>query len=260
MAHWPGDRGWNVVDSSYRMARRGHRPGRRAAVLAGLVLIDRYPIGLPAAPLANRPRGRRAALSWHGSVWDCWRLRVPPAWAKSCCFAASCSRPSPTGGVLPAGPWIGLVVASLVFGVCHSLCAAYAVLATVMGLAARRTLYLATGLAAAPRHHARGLRWPGACSTSCVDDWQPAHEKRRLGVGHTSRREITRLVLLPGRGRSCQSQPQQDFRHEQRLLLQQGVGQHTLTGTCSQTTRGTQRVAVYATCFGTHRLTWIVFV
>jgi hypothetical protein len=55
-------------------------------------------------------------------------------------------------------------------------------------------------------------------------------------------------------------QSQQDFRHEQRLLLQQGVGQHTRTGTCSQTTRGTQRVAVYATCFGTHRWTWIVFV
>jgi len=43
-------------------------------------------------------------------------------------------------------------------------------------------------------------------------------------------------------------------------LLEHTVGQHTVTGTFSQTTRGTQRVAVQATCFGTHRFTWIVFV
>ncbi len=50
----------------------------------------------------------------------------------------------PAGGV-----WIGLVAASLVFGVCHSLCVAYAVLASAMGLLLG-ALYVATGSLVAP--------------------------------------------------------------------------------------------------------------
>jgi hypothetical protein len=34
---------------------------------------------------------------------------------------------------------------------------------------------------------------------------------------------------------------------------QQGKGQHTVTGTCLQTTLGTQTVIVYGTCFATTR-------
>jgi hypothetical protein len=41
---------------------------------------------------------------------------------------------------------------------------------------------------------------------------------------------------------------------------QLGTGQQTFTGTCLQTTFGQQRVTVYATCFGTQRLTITVFV
>jgi hypothetical protein len=43
-------------------------------------------------------------------------------------------------------------------------------------------------------------------------------------------------------------------------LQQDGTGQQTCTGTCLQITFGTQRVTVQATCFGTHRVTWMVFV
>ena len=42
--------------------------------------------------------------------------------------------------------------------------------------------------------------------------------------------------------------------------LHDGAGQQTVTGTCLQTTRGTQRLTVYGTCFSTHRGTWMVFV
>ncbi|MCU0962240.1 MAG: CPBP family glutamic-type intramembrane protease [Pirellulaceae bacterium] len=49
----------------------------------------------------------------------------------------------------PAGPWAGLALASLAFGLCHSLCAAYAVLATALGLLLGG-LFLATGHLAAP--------------------------------------------------------------------------------------------------------------
>ena len=41
---------------------------------------------------------------------------------------------------------------------------------------------------------------------------------------------------------------------------QAGAGQHTVTGTCLHTTRGTHRVTVYGTCFGTIRTQWTVFV
>ena len=50
---------------------------------------------------------------------------------------------------LPAGPWIALAIASVAFGICHSLCAEYAVYATVMGLALGGLL-LATGHLLAP--------------------------------------------------------------------------------------------------------------
>ncbi len=49
----------------------------------------------------------------------------------------------------PAGPWIAWGVASVLFGVCHSLCAAYAVIATLIGLALGG-LWLATGHLLAP--------------------------------------------------------------------------------------------------------------
>src|SRR5262245_13768220 len=41
---------------------------------------------------------------------------------------------------------------------------------------------------------------------------------------------------------------------------QDGAGPHTVTGTCTQTHRGTQRVTVYGTHFSMHRGIWIVFV
>jgi hypothetical protein len=41
---------------------------------------------------------------------------------------------------------------------------------------------------------------------------------------------------------------------------QWGTGQQTLTGTCLQTTLGTQRVTVYGTCLGTYFTQLIVFV
>jgi hypothetical protein len=41
---------------------------------------------------------------------------------------------------------------------------------------------------------------------------------------------------------------------------QEGTGVHTLTGTCLQTTRGTHRVTVYGTRFGTSFTHWIVLV
>ncbi|MHB8972005.1 MAG: CPBP family intramembrane glutamic endopeptidase [Pirellulaceae bacterium] len=47
------------------------------------------------------------------------------------------------------GAWGGLIVASVVFGICHSLCAAYAVVATAIGLVLG-ALYLATGSLVAP--------------------------------------------------------------------------------------------------------------
>ena len=40
--------------------------------------------------------------------------------------------------------------------------------------------------------------------------------------------------------------------------LHDGAGQQTVTGTCLQTTRGTQRVTVYGTCRETHRGTLMV--
>ena len=49
----------------------------------------------------------------------------------------------------PPGRGSALAIASVAFGVCHSLCAAYAVLATVMGLALGG-LFLATGHLLAP--------------------------------------------------------------------------------------------------------------
>ncbi len=48
-----------------------------------------------------------------------------------------------------AGAWVGLVLASLAFGGCHALCAAYALLAAAVGLLLGG-LFLATGHLAAP--------------------------------------------------------------------------------------------------------------
>lgn len=49
----------------------------------------------------------------------------------------------------PAGPWIGLTLAAILFGACHWLCAAYGILATGIGMLLG-LMFLVSGSLAAP--------------------------------------------------------------------------------------------------------------
>jgi membrane protease YdiL (CAAX protease family) len=116
--------------------------------LAGVVLVDRYPIGF-LRPLANVVHEDVVPLFRGTGVMGLLAIACAAGVGEELLFRGFLQQTVADWWGLPAGQWIGLAVASVVFGVCHSLCAAYAVLATVMGLALGG-LFLATAHLAAP--------------------------------------------------------------------------------------------------------------
>ena len=135
--------------------------------LAGLVLVDRYPIGF-LRPLAKTVREDVVPLFRGTGVVGLLAIACAAGVGEELLFRGFLQQTVADWWGLPAGPWIALAVASVVFGVCHSLCAAYAVLATVMGLALGG-LFLATGISLAPDRHARGVRWPGLALSGAME-------------------------------------------------------------------------------------------
>jgi len=117
--------------------------------LAGLVLIDRYPRGPFLRSLTQTVHEEVVPLFQGSSTTGLIAIALAAGLGEELLFRAFLQQRIADWWAGPAGPWVALVLASIVFGLCHSLCAAYAVLATVMGLALGG-LYAATGQLIAP--------------------------------------------------------------------------------------------------------------
>lgn len=116
--------------------------------LAGLVLLDHYPIRV-LQPLVRTVRTDVVPLFRGTGTAGLVAIACAAGVGEELLFRGFLQQTLAAWWGLPAGPWIALAIASLAFGSCHWLCAAYAVLATVMGLALG-SLLLATGHLAAP--------------------------------------------------------------------------------------------------------------
>jgi membrane protease YdiL (CAAX protease family) len=114
----------------------------------GLIAMDRYPVGM-LRQLQRTVQFEVVPLFRGTSVTGLLAISVAAGLGEEVLFrgflqSAIAAAWGPAGGV-----WIGWAAASLVFGVCHSLCAAYAVVATAIGLLLG-ALYVATGSLVAP--------------------------------------------------------------------------------------------------------------
>jgi uncharacterized protein len=116
--------------------------------LAGLVLMDRYPIGV-LQPLARTVREDVVPLFRGTGAAGLVGIACAAGVGEEFLFRGFLQQTVAAWSGLPAGPWIALAIASVAFGICHSLCAEYAVLATMMGLVLGG-LFLATGHLLAP--------------------------------------------------------------------------------------------------------------
>jgi uncharacterized protein len=116
--------------------------------LAGLVLMDRYPIGI-LQPLARTVRDDVVPIFRGTGAAGLVGIACAAGVGEEFLFRGFLQSTVAAWWGLPAGPWIALAIASVAFGICHSLCAEYAVLATVMGLVLGG-LFLATGHLLAP--------------------------------------------------------------------------------------------------------------
>jgi uncharacterized protein len=137
-----------MVDS--HVAWRDVGVGCASAVpfLAGLVWVDRHPVGL-LETLTRTVHDDVVPLFRGTGVVGLLVIACAAGVGEELLFRGFLQQALADWWDAPAGPWIAWVVASVVFGACHSLCAAYAVIATVMGLALGG-LWLATGHLVAP--------------------------------------------------------------------------------------------------------------
>jgi hypothetical protein len=121
--------------------------------LAGLVVMERYPIGFLRA-LVHTVRHDVVPLFRRTGPLGLVAIACAAGVGEELLFRGFLQQTITGWWEPPAGPWIGLAIASVVFGLCHALCAAYAVLATVMGLALGGLLLATDGLIAPIAMHA----------------------------------------------------------------------------------------------------------
>jgi membrane protease YdiL (CAAX protease family) len=115
---------------------------------AGLVWIDRHPVGI-LRRLSTTVHEDVVPLFRGTSTWGLLAISVAAGLGEELLFRGFLQSAAASAWGAPHGGWVGLLLASVAFGLCHSLCAAYAVLATLMGLVLGG-LYLATAHLAAP--------------------------------------------------------------------------------------------------------------
>ena len=152
-------------------------------LLAGLIVIQRHPAGI--LRQLQRTVQEEVVPLFHGtSAAGLFAISAAAGVGEELLFRGFLQSAVADGWGPLGGAWIGLVVASFVFGICHSLCAAYAVVATAIGLVLG-VLYLATGSLVAPitTHVAYDFLALLYLLRGTNGRSRAAHEKRRLGCG-----------------------------------------------------------------------------
>ncbi|MHB0957406.1 MAG: CPBP family intramembrane glutamic endopeptidase [Pirellulaceae bacterium] len=117
-------------------------------LIAGLHLMERHPVGI-LRQLRRTVREEVVPLFRGTSAGGLLAISLAAGIGEELLFrgflqSAIADRWGPVGGL-----WAGWITASVLFGLCHSLCLAYALLATGIGLVLGG-LYLATGSLVAP--------------------------------------------------------------------------------------------------------------
>lgn len=123
--------------------------GCAAAVLllTGIVMVDRRPIGL-FRQLQQTVRQYVAPLFRGARVWHLLAISLAAGVGEELLFRGYCQA-ALANWLAPWGPWWAMIVASALFGICHWISPAYALVATAMGLVLGG-LFLATGDLVAP--------------------------------------------------------------------------------------------------------------
>ncbi len=117
-------------------------------LFAGIVLVDRHPLGL-FRQLQQTVRQHVVPLFRGASTWELLLISVAAGVGEELLFRGYCQAAMAHWLAAPWGNWGALLLASVLFGLCHWISGAYAIVATAMGLLLGG-LFLGTGHLAAP--------------------------------------------------------------------------------------------------------------
>jgi uncharacterized protein len=122
-------------------------------LVAGVIVGDRYPVGF-LQELRRCVRHDVVPLFGNTSVGGLLIISVAAGFGEELLFRGFLQAALDAWIGPPAGPWVGLLLSSALFGVCHWLCSAYGLLATAIGLILGLLAWLTGSLAAPMLTHA----------------------------------------------------------------------------------------------------------
>jgi membrane protease YdiL (CAAX protease family) len=122
--------------------------GIALVLLGGIVLADRYPVGM-LRHLRRTVRDDIVPLFRRTGIGGLLAISIAAGVGEELFFRGFLQAGIADWWGLPSGRWPALLLASVVFGLCHWVCTAYALLATGMGLVLGG-LFLLTGHLIAP--------------------------------------------------------------------------------------------------------------
>ena len=144
---WP----WSTLESPPpHVLYTGFVAGVATALLlfAGIVLADRKPFGI-FRQLQQTVRHYLVPMFRGMSIWGFLMISLAAGIGEELLFRGYCQAALAHWCDFPGGIWLALAVASLLFGACHWVSSAYALVAAAMGLVLGG-LFLATGSLVAP--------------------------------------------------------------------------------------------------------------